>query len=86
MKMDQDTEGINREAIMASRTAEATSYGEPRNASEAVEEFDAAEQASYEQQLTNALAESRSDFEHGRCYTSRESLMQAVKAKREARV
>ena len=46
---------------------------------------DGAEQAFYEQQLTNALAESRSDFEHGRCYTSRESLMQAVKAKRAAR-
>ncbi len=46
---------------------------------------DGAEQASYERWLTNALAESRSDFEHGRCYTSRESLMQAVKAKRAAR-
>lgn len=46
---------------------------------------DGAEQASYERRLTNALAESRSDFEHGRCYTSRESLMQAVKAKRAAR-
>jgi|GEM_PF-2720200 hypothetical protein len=46
---------------------------------------DGAEQASYEQQLKNALLESRNDFEHGRCYTSRESLMQAVKAKRAAR-
>jgi hypothetical protein len=46
---------------------------------------DGAEQASCERRLTNALAESRSDFEHGRCYTSRESLMQAVKAKRAAR-
>lgn len=46
---------------------------------------DGAEQAFYKQQLTNALAESRSDFEHGRCYTFRASLMQAVKAKRAAR-
>lgn len=46
---------------------------------------DGAEQASYERRLTNALAESRSDFEHGRCYASRASLMQAVKAKREVR-
>ena len=46
---------------------------------------DAVEEALYEQRLSNALLDSRDDFEHGRYYTSRESLMNAVKAKREAR-
>lgn len=46
---------------------------------------DAVEDALYEQRLSDALAESRDDFENGRYYTSRESLMAAVNAKREAR-
>lgn len=46
---------------------------------------DAVEDALYEQRLSDALAESRDDFENGRYYTSRESLMAAAKAKREAR-
>ena len=45
---------------------------------------DAVQQALYEQRLENALTESRDDFENGRYYASRESLMEAVKAKREA--
>lgn len=45
---------------------------------------DASEDALYEQRLANALAKSRDDFENGRCYTSRESLMATVRAKREA--
>ncbi len=46
---------------------------------------DAVEDALYEQRLSDALAESRDDFENGRYYTSRENLMAAVNAKREAR-
>ena len=46
---------------------------------------DAVEYALYEQRLSDALAESRDDFENGRYYTSRENLMAAVNAKREAR-
>lgn len=46
---------------------------------------DAVEDALYEQRLSDALAESRDDFENGRYYTSRENLMVAVNAKREAR-
>lgn len=46
---------------------------------------DAVEDALYEQRLSDALAESRDDFENGQYYTSRESLMAAVNAKREAR-
>ena len=46
---------------------------------------DAVEDALYEQRLSDALAESRDDFENGRYYTSRENLMAVVKAKREAR-
>ena len=45
----------------------------------------AVEDALYEQRLSDALAESRGDFENGRYYTSRENLMAAVKANREAR-
>ncbi len=45
----------------------------------------AVEDALYEQRLSDALAESRDDFENGRYYTSRENLMAAVNAKREAR-
>ena len=46
---------------------------------------DAVEDALYEQRLSDALAESRDDFKNGRYYTSRENLMAAVNAKREAR-
>lgn len=46
---------------------------------------DAVEDVLYEQRLSDALAESRDDFENGRYYTSRENLMAAVNAKREAR-
>ena len=46
---------------------------------------DAVEDALYEQRLSDALAESRDDFENGRYYISRENLMAAVNAKREAR-
>ena len=46
---------------------------------------DAVEDALYEQRLSDALAESRDDFENGRYHTSRENLMAAVNAKREAR-
>ena len=46
---------------------------------------DAVEDALCEQRLSDALAESRDDFENGRYYTSRENLMVAVNAKREAR-
>lgn len=46
---------------------------------------DAVEDALYEQRLSDALAESRDDFENGRYYTSRENLMAAVNAKREDR-
>lgn len=46
---------------------------------------DAVEDALYEQRLSDALAESRDDFKNGQYYTSRESLMAVVKAKREAR-
>lgn len=46
---------------------------------------DAVEDALYEQRLSDVLAESRDDFENGRYYTSRENLMAAVNAKREAR-
>ena len=46
---------------------------------------DAVEDALYEQRLSDALAESRDDFENGRYYTSRENLMAEVNAKREAR-
>ena len=46
---------------------------------------DAVEDALYEQRLSDALAESRDDFKNGQYYTSRESLMAAVNAKREAR-
>ena len=46
---------------------------------------DAVEDALYEKRLSDALAESRDDFENGRYYTSRENLMAAVNAKREAR-
>lgn len=46
---------------------------------------DAVEDALYEQRLSDALAESRDDFENGRYYTSRENLVAAVNAKREAR-
>lgn len=46
---------------------------------------DAVEDALYEQRLSDALAESRDDFENGRYYTSRENLMAAVNTKREAR-
>ena len=46
---------------------------------------DAVEDALYEQRLSDALAESRDDFENGQYYTSRENLMAAVNAKREAR-
>lgn len=46
---------------------------------------DAVEDALYEQRLSDALVESRDDFENGRYYTSRENLMAAVNAKREAR-
>ena len=45
---------------------------------------DAVEDALYEQRLSDALAESRDDFENGRYYTSRENLVAAVNAKREA--
>lgn len=44
---------------------------------------DASEDALYEQRLANALAKSRDDFENGRYYTSSESLMATVRAKRE---
>jgi PHD/YefM family antitoxin component YafN of YafNO toxin-antitoxin module len=46
---------------------------------------DAVEKALYEQRLSDALAESRGDFDCGRYFTSRESLMDAVNAKRQAR-
>lgn len=46
---------------------------------------DAVEDALYEQRLSDVLAESRDDFKNGQYYTSRESLMAVVKAKREAR-
>ncbi len=46
---------------------------------------DAVEKALYEQRLSDALAESRGDFDSGRYFTSRESLMDAVNAKRQAR-
>ncbi len=46
---------------------------------------DAVEKALYEQRLSDDLAESRDDFDSGRYFTSRESLMDAVNAKRQAR-
>lgn len=44
----------------------------------------AVEDALYERRLADALAESRADFEGGRCYTSRADMMAAVARKREA--
>lgn len=44
----------------------------------------AVEDALYEQRLAGALAESRRDFEEGRSYSSREDMLAAVSAKREA--
>ena len=44
----------------------------------------AVESALYEQRMADALRESRDDFEEGRCYSSREEMMAAVAAKREA--
>lgn len=46
---------------------------------------EAAEATLYEQRLSNALEQSRNDFANGRYYTSRETLMEAVKVKRKAR-
>jgi PHD/YefM family antitoxin component YafN of YafNO toxin-antitoxin module len=46
---------------------------------------DAVEKALCEQRMSAALDESRDDFENGRYYTSRADLMDAVKAKRDAR-
>ena len=46
---------------------------------------DAVEEALYEQRMRDALRQSRSDFEGGRYYSSREDLMDAVDAKRAAR-
>ncbi|MEF2655707.1 MAG: sodium:proline symporter [Eggerthellaceae bacterium] len=43
---------------------------------------DAVEDALYERRMTNALLESRADFEQGRCYSSREELLEAVALKR----
>lgn len=43
----------------------------------------AVEEALYEQRLADALAESRADFEEGRCYGSRSEMMAAVARKRE---
>ena len=45
---------------------------------------DAVEAALYEQRMAMALQESRSDYEAGRYYTSREEMLKAVKAKRDA--
>ena len=44
----------------------------------------AVEDALYEKRLADALAESRADFEEGRCYASRDEMMAAVAKKREA--
>ena len=44
----------------------------------------AVEDALYEKRLADALAESRTDFEEGRCYASRDEMMAAVAKKREA--
>ena len=44
----------------------------------------AVEDALYEKRLADALRDSRRDFEEGRFYTSRESMMDAVAKKREA--
>lgn len=44
----------------------------------------AVEDALHERRLAEALAESRADFEEGRCYGSRSEMMTAVAAKREA--
>lgn len=41
--------------------------------------------ASYEERLKRALGESRRDFEEGRSYSSREEMLAAVAAKREAK-
>ncbi len=49
---------------------------------EVVEE--AVEEALYEKRLSDALRESRRDFEEGRFYSSREEMMAAVARKREA--
>ena len=43
---------------------------------------DAVENALYEQRIADALRESRTDFEEGRYYSSREELMSAVARKR----
>lgn len=45
---------------------------------------DAVEQALYEQRMNEALAQSRQDFDQGRCYSSREELLQAIEQKRNA--
>ena len=44
----------------------------------------AVEDALYEKRLADALAESRADFEEGRCYGSRSEMMAAVARKRQA--
>ena len=44
----------------------------------------AVQDALYEKRLADALAESRKDFEEGRFYSSREDMLAAVAAKREA--
>lgn len=44
----------------------------------------AVEEALYQQRLNEALRESRKDFEEGRSYNSREKMLEAVAAKREA--
>lgn len=46
----------------------------------------AVEDALYEKRLTDALAESRADFDEGRCYDSRSEMMAAAARKREALV
>lgn len=45
----------------------------------------AVEEALYEQRVAEALRQSRSDFEDGHYYSSREDLMSAVSKKRAAR-
>lgn len=44
----------------------------------------AVEEAAYQRRLSDALRESRNDFDEGRCYSSRDDMFAAVAAKREA--